>query len=50
MVGFGPQALSRFQQPYDLDAPSEMTVELVDVPVVYDLKRDLDVRNQFGNS
>ena len=50
MIGFGPQALSRFQQPYDLDATSEMTVELVDAPVVFDLKREIDVRNQFGNS
>ena len=50
MVGFGPQALSRFQQPYTLDATSEMTVELVDAPVVYDLKRKLYVRNQFGNA
>ena len=48
MLGMGPQTLSRFQQPYDLDATSEMTVELVDAPVVFELKRELDVRNQFG--
>ena len=48
MMGFGPQTLSRFQQPYDLDATSEMTIELVDAPVVFELKRELDVRNQFG--
>ena len=50
MVGMGPQALSRFQQPYNLDATSEMRVELVDAPVVLELKRELDVRNQFGKS
>ena len=50
MVGMGPQALSRFQQPYSLDATSEMTVELVDAPVVLELKRELDVKNQFGKS
>ena len=50
MVGMGPQALSRFQQPYNLDATSEMTVELVDAPVVFELKRELDVRDQFGKS
>ena len=50
MMGFGPQALSRFQQPYDLDATSEMTVELVDAPVVFESKRELDIRNQFGKS
>ena len=48
MIGFGPQALSRFQQPYDLDATSEMTVELVDARVVFELKREIDTRNQFG--
>ncbi len=50
MVGMKPQALSRFQQPYDLDATSEMTVELVDAPVVFESKRELDIRNQFGKS
>ena len=50
MTGMGPQALSRFQQPYNLDATSEMTVELVDAPVVFELKRELDIRNQFGKS
>ena len=49
MMGFGPQALSRFQQPYNFDATSEMTVELVDAPIMYDLKRKLDVKNQLGN-
>ena len=34
MMGFGTRALSRFQQPYNLDATSEMTIELVDAPVV----------------
>ena len=48
MIGMGPQALSRFQQPYNLDATSERTVVLVDAPVVLELKRELDVRNQFG--
>ncbi|MDE0396359.1 MAG: sigma-70 family RNA polymerase sigma factor [Candidatus Poribacteria bacterium] len=50
MVGMGPQALSRFQQPYNLDATSEMTVELVEAPTVFELKRELDVRNQFEKS
>ena len=50
MVGMGPQALSRFQHPYNLDATSEMTVELVDAPVVFELKREIDARNQFGKS
>ena len=37
MIGFGTLALSRFQQPYNLDVTSEMTIELVDTPVVLEL-------------
>ena len=50
MVGMGPQALSRFQQPYNLDAPSEMTVELVEAPLVLALELKQDVRNQHGTT
>ena len=50
MMGFGPRTLSRFQQPYSLDATSEMTIELVDASVVLDLDRKPDVRNRFGNT
>ena len=50
MLGFGPQALSRFQQPYHLDAASEMTIELVDAPVVLELKRKSDALTRFGNT
>ena len=48
MMGVGPRELSRFQQPYNLDAASEMTIELVDTSVVFDVKREPDARNQFG--
>ncbi len=48
MVGMGPRALSRFQQPYNLDATSEMTIELVEDPVLFALERKRDVRNQYG--
>ena len=50
MMGFGPRALSRFQQPYNLDATSEMTIEFVDTPVVLDLNRKPDVKNRFGSA
>ncbi len=50
MVGMGPQALSRFQQPYNLDATSEMTIELVDTPVVLESERKSDALTQFGNA
>ena len=48
MMGFGTRALSRFQQPYSLDATSEMTIELVEDPVLIALERKQDVRNQYG--
>ena len=50
MMGFGTRALSRFQQPYSLDATSEMTVELVDAPVVLELARKSDALTRFGNT
>ena len=50
MMGFGPRALSRFQQPYNLDATSEMTIELVDAPVVLESERKPDALTRFGNT
>ena len=50
MFGVSNQYLARFQQPYSLDATSEMTVELIDAPIILNLLSKPDVRNQFGNS
>ncbi len=50
MIGTGPRALSRFQQPYDLDATSEMTIQLVDTPIIQVSARKSDTRTQFGIS
>ena len=50
MIGTGPRALSRFQQPYNLDATSEMTIELVDTPIIQVSARKSDTRTQFGIS
>ncbi len=50
VTGFGTQALFRFQQPYNLDATAEMTIELVNVPVVLPLKLKPDARTQLGNA
>ena len=50
MLGVGSQQyLSRFQKPYSFDARSEMTVELIETPVVLNLESEPDVRTQFGN-
>ena len=50
MIGTSPRALSRFQQPYDLDATSEMTIELVDTPIIQVSARQSDTRTRFGIS
>ena len=50
MIGTSPRALSRFQQPYNLNATSEMTIELVDTPIVQVSARKSDTRTQFGIS
>ncbi len=50
MIGFGNRHLSRFQKPYSFDATSEMTVELIEAPVVLNLESKPDIRHQFGNS
>ena len=50
MLGVGSQYLSRFQKPYSFDATSEMTVEIVEAPVVLNLKSKPDIRTQLGNA
>ena len=49
MLGVGSQYLSRFQKPYSFDATSEMTVELIEAPIVLNLDFKPDVRTQLGN-
>ena len=50
MLGVGTQYLSRFQKPYSFEATSEMTVELLEAPVVLNLESRPDVRTQLGNT
>ena len=50
MMGFGRSALFRFQQPYSLDAVSEVTIEIVEAPVVLPLKLKPDIKTQQGNT
>ncbi len=49
MLGVGSHYLSRFQKPYSFDAASEMTVELIEAPIVLNLESKPDVRRQLGN-
>ena len=50
ILSIGSQNLVRFQQPYTIDAQAEMTVDLVDTPIVLNLDTEPDVRNQLGSS
>ncbi len=50
LFGIGGQYLARFQQPYSLDAQSEMTVELIDAPIVQNIDAKPDVRNLVGKN
>ncbi len=48
MLGIGNSIyLTRFQQPYSLDAQTDMTVELIDALVVANLEPEPDVRTQI---
>ncbi len=49
-LGISNQYSARFQQPYSFDATSEMTVEIIDAPVVLDISSKPDVRNQVGQA
>ena len=51
MFGFGNhQYLTRFQQPYSFDATTEMTVEIVEAPIIANLESKPDVRTQIGSA
>ena len=50
LLGIGSQHLLRFQQPYNLEAQAEMTVELVDAPIVLNIDAQPAVRRELGNS
>ena len=48
IMGAGSQHLARFQKPYNLNAQSEITVEIIDAPIVFDTQAKPDLRNQAG--
>ncbi len=50
LIGTGTQYLSRFQKPYNLNATSERTVEIIDALFVLDSPAKPAVRNQQGSS
>lgn len=48
IIGVGSQYLARFQKPYNLNAQSETTVEIIDARIVLDTQAKPDLRNQAG--
>lgn len=48
MLGFGTQRRAVFQQPYNIEATSEMSVDIVDASVFSNLPFDPNVKNQIG--
>ena len=50
MLDAGSRYLERFQKPYSFDAASEMTVELIEAPIVLARESKPDLRTQFGAS
>ena len=50
MLGIGNhQLLGRFQNPYSFDATSEMTIEIIEAPIVLNLASKTDRRTELGN-
>ena len=50
MLGAGTQYLSRFQKPYSFEATSEMTIDIIETPIVLDIESKPDVRTQLGST
>ena len=42
--------LNRYQLPYSLDAQSETTIEIVEVPIITEIKSISDEQNRVGNN
>ena len=49
LIGASNQYLTHFQLPYSFDAQSEITIEIVDVPVIHNIKLKPEVQNRVGN-
>ncbi len=50
MLGFGSNYSGIFQKPYSFDATAEMTVDIVDAPIVANLESKPAVRTQIGSA
>ena len=50
MLGISNRYLARFQKPYNFEAQSEPTIEIIEAPVVFNVESKPDVRNQVGRA
>lgn len=48
MLGFGAQRQAVFQKPYNIDATSEMSIDIVDASMFSNLPSNPNVKNQIG--
>ena len=48
IMGAGSEYLARFQNPYNVNAQSETTIEIIDAPIMLDTQAKPDLRNQAG--
>ena len=48
LMGVGSQYLAHFQNPYNVNAQSETTIEIIEAPIVLDTQAKPDLRNQAG--
>ena len=48
IMGVGSEYVARFQKPYNVNAQSEMTVEIINAPIVLDTQAKPDLRSQAG--
>ena len=50
LLGLSNQYLNYFQKPYSFEAQSEITIEIIDAPIVLDIESKPDVQNQVGRA
>ena len=50
LMGASKQYITNFQQPYNVDAQSEPTIEIVDAPVVLDIQSKPKLQNRIGGN
>ncbi len=50
LIGASNQLITNFQQPYNLEAKSEPTIEIVDAPIVLNLQSKPELQNRVGGT